>query len=61
MTVRNVRYVRLSELTPEQKKELKIEESMPDGIVAIEAHNSNYEIKGVLIKRGIVDYILNGA
>lgn len=60
MTLRNVRYVRVQDLTLDQKKELNIDETLTSGIAAIETHNSEHCIKAVIIKRGIIDYILNG-
>jgi hypothetical protein len=60
MTLRNVTYVRAESLTKAQKKELGIDESISTGIIAVETHNDVYTRKGVLIKKGVVDYILNG-
>lgn len=60
MGLRNVTYVRVKDMTDEQKKELGIDASVKIGLVARETHNSNYNTKMVLIKKGIVDYILNG-
>jgi hypothetical protein len=50
----------VQDLTLEQKKELNIDETLTSGIAAIETHNSEHCIKAVIIKRGIIDYILNG-
>ena len=60
MALKNVRYVKAKRLTNEQKKELGIEEAVPTDMIAIETYNPSHNLKGVIIKRGMVDYILNG-
>lgn len=60
MAIKNVNYVKAKDLTKEQKAELGLDENLNMGIVAIESHNSVYMQKGVVIKRGISNYILNG-
>ncbi|MBT6518950.1 hypothetical protein HOK51_03820 [Candidatus Woesearchaeota archaeon] len=58
MTLRNSNLVRAKDLTQEQKKELNIEAT--EGLVAIETHNSEYERKAVVLKHGLVRYVLEG-
>ncbi len=58
MTLRNVNYVRVKNLTPEQKIEMGIK--VQGGIVAIETHNEEYKQKIKVLSKGLVNYILNG-
>jgi len=60
MVLRNVTYVNAKDLTNTQKEVLGLAENVNKGIIAVETHNSNYTRKGVLIKKGIVNYILRG-
>lgn len=58
MTLRNVNYVRVKNLSNEQKAEMNIK--VEGGLVAIETHNEEYNQKIKVLKKGIVNYILNG-
>lgn len=61
MVLKNVDYVKAGSLTDEQKEELDLDESVSDdNLIAIESHNSDYNLKGVIIRRGVSNYILNG-
>lgn len=60
MALKNVTYVRAKDMTKEQKQELQIEESINGGLIAIESHNPEYRRKAVVIKKGLVNYVLNG-
>jgi hypothetical protein len=58
MTLRNVTYVRVRDMTTEQRKEYDIQET--EGLVAIETHNTEYKRKAVKLENGLSNYILNG-
>lgn len=60
MTLKNVTYVRMKDLTKEQKEELGLDVAIKNGIVAIESHNPEYKKKAKILKKGMVNYILNG-
>jgi len=60
MALRNVSYIRVKDMTTEQKKELSIDENAKTGLVAIETRNAIYHTVAVPIKKGMVNYILNG-
>jgi len=58
MTLRNVSFVRAQDIDEEQRKPWGIE--VDRGLVAIETHNEKYKQKAVVLKKGLVNYILNG-
>ena len=58
MALRNVKYVRVQDMTQKQREDLKIIDTK--GLVAIETHNTEYKEVPVIIKKGIVNYIVNG-
>ena len=60
MTLKNVNYIRVKDLSEDQKKELGIDVSKKMGLVAREPHNPNYNTKEVLLKKGLVNYVLKG-
>ncbi len=60
MTLKNVTYIRVKDLSEEQKKELGVDLSVKSGLIARETHNSTYNTKAVLIRKGLVNYILKG-
>ena len=59
MVLRNSMLVRARDMDKEQKEEMGIDKDA-EGLIAMESHNEKYERKAVLLKKGLVHYILNG-
>jgi hypothetical protein len=60
MTLINVNYINVKDLSKEQKKDLDLDVTLKKGIVAVESYSNPYRKKARIIKRGMVNYILNG-
>ena len=60
MVLKHVTYVKAKNLTPEQKQELGVDETLKEETIAIETHNPNHDVKTKVLRRGMVNYILNG-
>jgi len=61
MSLKNVTYVKARNLTEEQKTKLKLPKGLTNETIAIETHNPTHNLNAVVIKKGMVNYILNGA
>lgn len=58
--LKNVNLVKIQDMDKEQRISLGLSPDLTKGLIAIETHNSEYNIKAVPIQKGIVNYILNG-
>ncbi|MCK5601676.1 hypothetical protein KAR91_07405 [Candidatus Pacearchaeota archaeon] len=60
MTLRHITYIKAKNLTDEQKKELNLDVSLEKETIAIETHNKIHNLKAKILKKGMINYILNG-
>ena len=58
MTLQNTTIIRAQDMTSEQREERGIE--VEEGLIAVETHNSNYETKIKVLRKGIIEYIIDG-
>jgi hypothetical protein len=58
MKLMNVKYVRIKDMLNIHKKEMNI--TAKKGMVAIETYDNPFTQKAVVLKNGLVNYILSG-